>query len=225
MSDEILNEDKAWDLIVSCEGIKEGHFYYTWEYHTKYIIDIDKIFQWPENVEKIGESIYIMYKDKDIDYIITANHRSGLLLSHDVGERFNVPVILVKRLRGVIDISSISDVRGKALIIDDGINTGNTIKQLLKMLSPVGIEIVGVGVFINRYTGDLQHDFKNLVRYILDLPEDFHLVHIDKCPYCKRQNELVRELQKIKDINKKRIIQQEIESLKPVCAYQDVQWR
>ncbi len=225
MSKKILDEDSAMDMIFSCPGaIKEGHFYYTWDYHTKYLIDTDKLFQLPKYVEKVGESLYKMYEGKNIDYIITANHRSGLLLSHDIGDRFNVPVILIKRLGGIVDISTLSDIRGKALIIDDAINTGNTIKQLLKMVSPIGIEIRGIGVFINRYPGNLQEDFQGLVRYIVDLSPIYPLVHIDKCPICMKRNELLRDFQNIEGEEKKEKIQQEIKHLQPTCAYNDVQW-
>lgn len=219
-------DSEFWNIILECNAIREGHFYYTWEYHTKYYIDTDMLFQWPENVEKVGDVLYKIFSNKkNIDYILTPNYRGGLLLAHNIGERFNTPVILLPRNKGIINFPIERDIKGKAVIIDDGINTGNSIKQLLKISQNFGIEIIGVGIFIDRYVKDLEKSFLGLVKSVITLPKEYSLLNITEksCPLCQKYKNIVEELETTDNETKRKELLGKKKDFELKSAYGDIE--
>ncbi len=193
---------KFLKIIYEANAVIEGHFIYTNNYHSGIFIDTDLIFQYPYYVEMIIVDLYQFFKDQKVDYIISPNYRSGAILAHNLGEKFNSKVMIIRRERGFVDTTSVENIKGNVLIVDDGINTGNTVTQILRITRNQDVKIVGMGFFINRYINDLGKDFRNIqVESILSLNEPrYKLVEKEKCNLCKEYRKIKEEL-KNRDMN------------------------
>lgn len=220
-------EKKFWNLIKDTNAIKEGHFYYTPNYHTKYYVDTEIIFQNPRYVEMVVNRIHEYFSNEDIDYIITPNYRSGYILAHNVGEIFNAHVVLLKRVNRNINFPPEFDIKGNVLIVDDGINTGNSLKQLLSITRHPRISIAGVGIFINRYPGNLEKDFGSLVKPVFSLKKKpFELINVNEttCELCKEYVQLKKALsEKALNESEKESLLLKFQKLEPRLAYGDIE--
>jgi len=217
---------KLWNTIVQSKAIVEAHFYYDSNYHTPYYVDTDLFFEDPARVERVAA---IMYKNLriqgKIDYVVTPNYRGGFLLAHHIAERLNSPVVLSRRRKGIITLPPDRDIKGKVVIVDDGLNTGNSIKRLLEALTRTGASVVGIGVFIERYVGDL-NNFHGLVKPIISVPPDYRLIdrRITPCELCE---EYKKTLRKLEEEGEDRVSKEDYakkEKLEPKCAYGDSEW-
>lgn len=218
-------EKKFWKIIVDTHSIREGHFYYKANFHTQYYIDTFLIFQYSNYVEMVVKELYSYFSDKDIDYIITPNYRSGAILAHNMGEKFNAKVETIRREHGIVNIPPDLNINGNVLIIDDGINTGNSLKQLLNISRNARISIEGIGIFIDRYIGNLEKDFNGLVRSIVTLRgTPYEIVNIDEkpCKLCKEYIRVKKALSGAKDLNSKKDLLRKMKKLELRCVYGDI---
>lgn len=218
-----------WEYItIRPKALKKGHFSYTDRYHTHAFIDTDLLFQYPKIVGEVVENIYNCFSSFTINYVITPNFRSGAILSHNIAEKFNANVILLRRKRGEVTIPPDLELSGNGLIIDDGISTGETLKKLLKIEVKTDINIIGIGVVLDRYIKDPAKEFSPAIfKSVLSLRESpFKLIdtyeEINKCPQCNRTIEISRLLKKEEDFVKKDVLKKELKLLKLKSAYGDV---
>ncbi len=222
-----VNNSRFFDMIVDTNSLLEGHFYYTGEYHTRYCIDTDLIFQHPKYVDQVGEALYELFKSSgDIKYVITPNYRGGILLAHNVAERFNAKVILLGRERGIINISPEMEISGKGLIIDDLINTGDSLKQLLKLLSSAGVDYIGAGIFVDRYVGNLEMDFRGLVKALLHLKQEaYEIIDTTRvpCRLCQEFKRVAHALESETDDEARKDLVRLKNIYEVRCAYGDAQ--
>jgi orotate phosphoribosyltransferase len=191
VSDEIFRR-----IILDNDAIKDGHFYYTHNYHSKYFIDTNMIFQHPDFVEKVVNNLDEKLQNDEIDYVITANFQGGNILAHNIAEMHNAKVVLINRINGNVIIPSKLNIKGNVLIVDDGINTGNSLKQLLSITRNSAISISGIGIFIDRYPGDLKKDFGGLVRAVISFKkEPYNIINVyeENCSLCERYNEIMEK--------------------------------
>ena len=221
-----MNEGlKFWNTLLSRQAIVEGHFYYGDEtgdrYHTEYFVDTDVFFQYPVEVIRVGEALYHKLRSKkEVDRVVTPSSRGGLLLAHHVAERFNAQVVLANRRRRVISLPADFDAKGTAVIVDDGISTGNSIRQLESLLDRAGVEILGAGVFVERYVGNLSDFFADF-KAIVNVPTAYRLTDKSKqkCRLCEAYLDTIRKIE-IETDEKKRAEHQSMRAkLEPRCAY------
>lgn len=189
----MVNERIIWETIKANSAIIEGHFFYPNEFHSQYFIDTNILFQYPSFVETVVEGLDEKLHLEDIDYVVTPNYQGGHILAHYFADRYNAEVKLFNRKDGIIRFPPRLNIKGDILIVDDGINTGNSLIQLLRITRDPNVSIKGIGVLINRYPGDLENDFKGLAKYILSLTkEPYNLIDLRKkdCHLCSEYNKL-----------------------------------
>jgi len=223
---KIKSAQKFWQIIVGSNSIIEGHFFFKSYYHTRYIIDTSIIFQYPHNVETVSRAIYKSFSRRKIDCIVTPNHRSGVLLAHNIGDKFNANIEVLKRERGIINIPPGLNIRGNVLIIDDGINTGDSLAQVLSLSKFPNTKIVGVGIFIDRYIGDFEKDFKFPYKSIISVKNDpYNIINTkeERCPLCDEYRKTKIAINRTTDIDKIDELQQRLKGLDLQCAYVDVE--
>jgi len=179
-----IHNSPIWSKIEDYNIIQEGHFSYTLDWHTNLFVNIEQFFQFPGNVEMVAKELYELFTASDgIDFVVTPNHRGGYILAHHLAETTKSTVVIMQRKNGTIIPMGFKG-HGKAIIIDDGINTGNSIKQTLRILELNNIEVVGIGVFIERYIANYEDDFHGLLKAVINLPDVYRLVPQSQCLIC-----------------------------------------
>lgn len=145
--------------------------------------------------------MYERFKDENVTYVLTPNKIEGYLLAHNIAERFNAFVTYVHREEDQLFLPEICiSSNEKVLIVDDGINTGNSLKTLVLIVGEkIKAEIVGASIFLDRYVGTLEEDFRGIkIETLISLPEyPIFDMQNEECPLCKEYGKVSGELREI----------------------------
>ncbi|MEA3295923.1 MAG: phosphoribosyltransferase family protein [Patescibacteria group bacterium] len=185
-----MNEQEALEVFCDTGAIQEGHFVLASSCHASKYIDKERLYQHPHKIAKLCRAIAENFVDYEIDIVIgpemggiipsqwVAYHLTNFL-GHEVFSIYATKsqdgnfVIKDKHREIVAD--------KKALIVEDIISSGGSIKRVIEATRAVGGDIVGLGALWNR---------GKVTEQDLNIPILFSLVNIeikvwdvDKCPY------------------------------------------
>jgi len=166
-------------------------------------VDTSYIFQWPRYRKKYGSELYNVFSDLPITVVLAPSRGMGSALANDVGARFGAKtrsISAIRREGRLITTDLPLTETDKVLVVDDGINTGNSLTQLLEDLSQkFHCECLGVGIFIDRYIGDLEKDFSTVGMFVtlFSLKNGYPIVHYERCRACKRLRDIDEELESL----------------------------
>ena len=176
-----------------------GHFFFTNDFHTEHLISSTYLFSHTPNKIKYARALYSLFKNLPITAVITPNSRGGNLLASDIAGRYGpkVRALLARREEHNIFITELPITpEDKVLVIDDGLNTGNSLTGLLQKLNKIGCEVLGIGILINRYIHDLNEHFGNYgLKYLYEWKE-YPIMQggLKTCNLCRRLNFVNKEL-------------------------------
>ncbi len=204
MSSDFPTNDSVVEIVRKCNAIQEGHYSFTGEYHSNIKIATYLVFSRPKYTNIVGKTIFDRFRNDGVTFVLTPNRIEGYLLAHNVAERFNADVAYVIREKDQLFFPEIQiEPTEKILIVDDGLNTGNSLKSLVLLIrEQIRAEIVGAGIFVNRYIGDIKKDFSDTrVEAVVSFPE-YRIFRLSecggrKCPYCREYEAVVTELKEL----------------------------
>jgi orotate phosphoribosyltransferase len=159
---------------------------HTSEYVAKALVTTEPTF-----TEGLGNIVAEHFSRFQVDLVLTTGSGAGLLghcvaRAHPSRPRF-IFATKVKTADGRTEVVLEREYRaffaegGRVLIVEDILTTGETVKQLIKLVENMGGEIVGIGAIWRRST-------RMKFRYPLFtvVTRDFPTYAPDECPMCKR---------------------------------------
>lgn len=177
---EILNESKA---------LLKGHFKLTSGRHSEYYVEKIKIIHYPDKVEKLCKEIANKVKDVEIDVVVGPAY-GGIALAYEVAKQLNKKFVFTQRKDDQMTVRSGFDIHSgeKALIVEDIITTGGSVKEVKELLESMGIEVVGVSCIVDRSSG--KANFNCPLYSLAEL--SFETYEEENCPLCKSNIPLVK---------------------------------
>ncbi|MBI3535527.1 MAG: phosphoribosyltransferase [Deltaproteobacteria bacterium] len=174
--------------------IIDSHIVYTSGKHGSAYVNKDAIYPHTELTSNLCKKIAEHFSNKEIEVVI-APVIGGVILSQWVA--YHLSQIRHKEVFGVyaeklgsgdgfvIKRGYDKIVNGRnVLVVEDVLNTGGSVKKVVKAVRSIGGKIIGLGAFCNR--GGVSH------QEVGDVPEIFSLFNIKldaweetKCPLCK----------------------------------------
>ena len=147
------------DLII--EGLFESNCVQMGEFQlksgelSKYYFDLKNLVSFPRLLKSIGDKIYKIIQELDID-IICGVPIGGLPLCTYISTRYNIPMIMVRN--EIKSYGTSKQIEGtyrkndKCLIIEDVITTGSSIEKVVKILEKE-FNVIGAAVILDRQQG------------------------------------------------------------------------
>ena len=213
-------------LVVENEAVRDGHFEFGPKCHSRFLIDFGRILQNPENTGILVSRLFGAYKDQDVTKVLTPNSAEGYVLAQWVAARFNAKSFHAERRHGRVYLPEYSDIKRteKILLIDDGINTGNSMEQLLRLVREKGGNCVGIAVCVNRHMCE-NEGFMVPVYSVFRLSKTYPLTNLDEgdCDECLRLGQIIRRLRTDVDGPARNMLTKEKIGLELHSAYAD--WR
>jgi len=195
------------NLFLDNEAIRDGHFVFTGNFHSRYLIDFGRILYDTRSSNKLMAKLFEPFKNEPVTKIVTPSQTEGYVLAHGVAKKFNAKVYRVECREGIIYIPDHLEIntKDKVLLVDNAINTGNSMKQLLSIVAKTGALCCGISVCISRYPFSLS-DFGVRVETIFDFSKMYPIINtnIDDCDQCvvfsiisaRLESELLRDEKK-----------------------------
>lgn len=188
-----MNQDRIWRILKEANAIlKDDHFVYTKGGHGHEYVNKDALMLMPFELDLLCNEIAEHFRASG-PAIVLGPAVAGAIISYAVARNLNAPLKPLvsatyadKEGDGFVLKRGYDEViKGKrALVVEDILNTGGSVKQIVELARRHGAEVIGVGAICNR--GGVTADM------IGDPPELFSVVSVnmqmypaDECPFCK----------------------------------------
>lgn len=161
-------------------ALLDGHFRLSSGRHSNRFIQKFRILEDPKLVEPLACEIAGAFRDARPTVVVSAAV-GGIILGYEVARALGTKAIFVEKHDGVPVLRRNFQLEpsDRALVVEDVVTTGGSVKEVLDVVRASGASIAGVGVIVQRG----QADFGVPTRALLDMP----IVSYDpqECPQCR----------------------------------------
>jgi len=161
-------------------ALLDGHFKLSSGRHSNRFIQKFRILEDPALVEPVASAIADAFRTAGPSVVVSAAV-GGIVLGYEVARQLGTKAIFVEKEGGVpvLRRSFALDPGDRALIVEDVVTTGLSVREVIDVVRGHGAQVAGVGVIVRRG----EADFGVPTRALLDLP----IVSYDpaECPQCK----------------------------------------
>ena len=163
-------------------ALMEGHFQLTSGNHSNQYVQKIRVLQNPAATHVLCKRLANRLQEFDFDTVIGPAF-GAIVLAFDIARILEKDFVFTQRKDGQMtfrDGFELSRVK-KAVIIEDVVSTGGSVKEVIKCANEKGIEVVAIGMLVDRSGGTV--DFGLPVESLLDL--DVPMWTPEECDLCK----------------------------------------
>lgn len=161
-------------------ALLEGHFRLSSGRHSDRFVQKFRILEDPALLEPVARAIANRFRASSPTIVVGAAV-GGILLAYEVARQLGTKTIFVEKENGVPALRRgfALSPNDRALIVEDVVTTGLSVREVIEVVRGSGAEIVGVGVIILRGKGD----FGLTTHALLELPLESYDER--ECPQCR----------------------------------------
>lgn len=160
-------------------ALLDGHFRLSSGRHSNRFIQKFRILEDPKILEPVARAIADSFRDAKPTIVVSAAV-GGIVLGYEVARALGTKAIFVEKQDGVpvLRRNFTLEPSDRALVVEDVVTTGGSVKEVLDVVRKAGASVAGVGVIVQRGHAD----FGVPTHALLDMP----IVSYDaaECPQC-----------------------------------------
>lgn len=160
-------------------ALLDGHFKLSSGRHSNRFVQKFRILEDPKAVEPLARDIAAAFAHASPTVVVSAAV-GGIVLGYEVARQLGVKAIFVEKEGGVPKLrrSFALTPQDRALVVEDVITTGGSVREVLEVVRSCGADLAGVGAIVRR--GDV--DFGVPTHALLELPiESFEAAQCRQC--------------------------------------------
>jgi len=181
-------DNKIYKLLVEKGAVMSGHFVLTSGLHSNQYIEKFRILEDPKALKIICRNMAGIYKDSNIDIVVSAAI-GGILISSGVADELNVKGIFAERVDGkmIFKRGFAIPENSNVLVVEDIVTTGGSIKEILSILKSFKVNVVGICSLAHRgETIDFDCKYETLTNINIETWEESNIPDwLDKIPITK----------------------------------------
>ena len=160
--------------------MQEGHFKLTSGRHSNRYMQCARLFERPADSTAVCSDVAEAFLGRSID-LVTGPAIGGIIMAYEVARILSVRNVFAEREDGIMTLRRGFDVTAgsRALVVEDVVTTGSSVKEVIELLRGHGVEVAGVGAVIDRSNGAVDFGVPFHAVATMDLkswePEDCHL--------------------------------------------------
>lgn len=161
-------------------ALLEGHFKLSSGRHSNRFIQKFRILEDPAIVEPVAQKIADAFRGAKPTVVVSAAI-GGIVLGYEVARALGTKSIFVEKENGVAVLRRNFHLspEDRALVVEDVVTTGGSVKEVLGVVRASGASVAGVGVIVQRGAAE----FGVPVHALLDMPIVSYEAH--ECPQCR----------------------------------------
>lgn len=175
--------EQVFEIFRRTGVMQEGHFKFTSGRHGNRYIQCARLFERPDDSVAICSEVAEAFRDKNIDLVV-GPAIGGIIMAYEVAKILNVRNIFAERENNVMALRRGFDVTpgSRAIVVEDVVTTGGSVKEVIELLRGGGVEVVGVGSVVDRSNGTVKFGIPFYAVATLDLES----WEPDDCPLCRQ---------------------------------------
>jgi len=177
------------NLLVSSGAILEGHFQLTSGKHSGKYVEKIRLLQDPIATEAVCGMLAEALEAFEF-YTVVGPAYGGIVLAFEVARMLNKTFIFTQRKDGIMTIRSGFDLENveKAVVIEDVLTTGNSVREVITCLEDRHIEVQAVTGIVDRSGGKAEFG----VPFVSLLQMDIPVWEPEECPLCQAGQALTK---------------------------------
>ncbi len=183
------NTPEIRNILIANGAILEGHFLLTSGKHSGTYVEKIRLLQDPAAAAKVCRLLAELLEPFDFDTVVGPAY-GGIVLAFEVARLLGRNFIFSQRKDERMTIRSGFDLSGvkKAVVVEDIITTGGSVREVIACLSERGIEVQSVAGIVDRSGGEADFGCPFLSLLKMDIPA----WNAESCPLCASQVPLTR---------------------------------
>lgn len=179
----MITTEEVLKIFEESGALLKGHFRLTSGRHSNRYMQCAKVLQYPQHSARLGEELAQAWKNQGIDVVI-GPAMGGIIVAHEVGRALGTKVLFTERENGTMTLRRGFELSPgqKALVVEDVITTGGSVKEVIEVVRKLGAEPVGVGVLVDRSGGAIDFGIPHVSLLKLEI-ESFEP---ESCPLCEQ---------------------------------------
>ena len=151
------NSDQVLDIFRQTGALLQGHFILTSGRHSATYFQCAKVLQYPKHLQRFANEIVHHFRNLAVDLVISPAV-GGIVLGTEVGRQLNVKTIFAEREGDVMTLRRGFEIKSgiNVLVVEDVITTGDSVQEVMSIVTKAGANIVGVGVLVDRSGGSVK---------------------------------------------------------------------
>ncbi|MGI6160478.1 MAG: orotate phosphoribosyltransferase [Christensenellales bacterium] len=185
----MLDKEKAMDILKETGVMLEGHFLLTSGKHSGQYMQCAHLFEYPKYSEMFCSELARRFKDENID-VVVGPALGGIIMAYETARAAGCRNVFFERENGVMVLRRGFEIaKGeRALVVEDVITTGGSVKEVIALIKEAGAEVIGVGAIVDRSGGKAQFG----CRLEAVLETQIETYEAGDCPICKTGADLVK---------------------------------
>lgn len=175
---------EVMNIFKRTKAFLRGHFRLSSGLHSGHYLQCALMLQYPKYAERLGAAIADKF-GKDNISVVAGPAIGGITIAHETARALGVRCIFGEREEGKMKLRRGFYVKSneRALLVEDVVTTGGSIKELARIIKYAGGKVVGVGSIIDRSGGktDFGVKFETLMALNIETFEE------GDCPLCKEK--------------------------------------
>ncbi len=143
-------------------ALKTGHFLFSSGRHSDTYLEKFDLLRNPRATERVCAGFAAAFSDDNIDVVVGPT-TGGILLAFETARQMDLPAAYAERAsegsdERLIKRGTVFRPGSRVLVVDDILTTGGSVRKTLEALKAHPVEVVGIGVLVDRSGGEVQFD-------------------------------------------------------------------
>ncbi len=176
-------DSAARRLLAERGVVARGHFQRASGLHADAYVQCARAFERAPDAEVLGRELAHRFADSGAQVVLSAAV-GGVIPCYEVSRALNIPCMYCERVDGVMTLRRgfIMTPGTRVLIVEDEVNTGGSVRDLMRVVHSLGGEVVGIGCIVDKTDGKV--DFGLPFRPIISIKVENYTQN--DCPMCQR---------------------------------------
>lgn len=179
-----ISPDEILQIFRDCGAVLHGHFRLSSGKHSDTYFEKFQILQYPQHVQRLCSELTNRFRTEPIDVVVGPT-TGGVIIAYEVARQLGTRAIYAEREgdKRVLRRGFTLCPGERVLVVDDILTTGGSVREVLEMLEPYRVQVVGVGILVDRAGGQVQLDTR--LEALLRL--NVQAWQPEECPLCQQE--------------------------------------
>ena len=148
--------ERTLEILRDSNALTSGHFVLSSGRHSGGYCQCMRALERPAYAEELGAMLADLFRTERVD-VVVAPALGGIIIGYEVARSLGVRSLFAERQDGRMTLRRGFSIapNERALIVEDVVTTGGSVREVADLLSSEGANVIGFGFIVDRSQGDV----------------------------------------------------------------------